>query len=67
LLDPEIARRWSDFHRARATLFLTTAKANISKGAKPQKPNSLSPRGSEIGNSTQREGKTQNVRTQTAT
>jgi hypothetical protein len=34
LLDPEIARRWSDFHRARATLFLTTAKANMSKGAR---------------------------------
>ena len=41
LLDPDIARRWADFHRARATLFLTTAKANISKGAKPRAGTSL--------------------------
>jgi hypothetical protein len=41
LLDPGIARRWSDFHRARATLFLTTAKANMSKGVKPRAETSL--------------------------
>jgi hypothetical protein len=33
-LDPLMTRRWSDFHRARATLFLTTAEANMSKGTK---------------------------------
>ena len=30
-LDQDMARRWSDFHRARATLFLTTAEANLHK------------------------------------
>jgi Protein of unknown function (DUF3223) len=30
-LDQDMARRWSDFHRARATLFLTTAEANLRK------------------------------------
>lgn len=34
LLDPEMERRWGDFHRQRATLFLTTARANMRKGAK---------------------------------
>jgi hypothetical protein len=33
-LDPLMAQRWSDFHRARATLFLTSAKANMGRGAK---------------------------------
>jgi Protein of unknown function (DUF3223) len=33
-LDPVMAQRWGDFHRTRATLFLTTAEANMSRGAK---------------------------------
>jgi hypothetical protein len=33
-LNPLMAQRWSDFHRTRATLFLTTAEANMGRGAK---------------------------------
>ena len=33
IANPVMARRWSDFHRQRATLFLTTAQANMRKGA----------------------------------